>query len=1111
MLTSWKTIHTTLEYNTPISPGSSSSKKKKKSKKALSSAADDIESSSSSTSFGAQFVVIEDDKSPSNSSKKRRKVEESQPINFGISRKDKYTFDTSPSISHVEDEKKVILCVTTPHRAVFLDNEGDTATGSSSSSRTSSLIENKSRSYVTKPGIDSSFSLTTNTTSSLMTDEGTSSGEGGSETFSGILPTGVQYHPSTNLLYGVRNSGSEIAIWSALPSSKLAGPDDTTKSSGMMNGGKMNGSATPNSKKRKPPHNQHQQQQKRPIENEIFSERIHLPKGKVVTSLTPFSIPVPNSSSSKKNKKAKGGGGGGGSNNNNTKTLAIGATGCCDDGSIWIVSRFANQIDDKFQLRIIDGTSIKKKNEKVLDSCISGAFGNISHDHAKSDSITLFIQSVILSNGKDRSNISVRTHKVRVYGSVAAAKGGKKGGGRGDKHSSTIHLEKYTSQDVIELETSNVAVKLESSQGPPLSQLSIVHKKQNIQEESSDGWMFTSVDFFNSKLKSKMSFPLPYNNDDMIIQHETVFSFGKLGPNIIALLMKGQGKESSVMSLRVLDYQRKAELSKISWVEGGVDDDDKQSTMNILNGKVCHSMVTNELDGSVALLTTSSSSLDVLYSKLDLSSTRITARADQAPLKVTSNSASLAATLRLVATSAPLKADTNELITTKESSDLASMITNDATANIAHQRQVDNAVDEACKLLATSAKELIAATVNSNSEKHSSVTNGKSKKGSKSSKKSSRADLISWKEVYQNSCNLIATATEGGKPEKGLVNGIIDRGDGVETSDMPKGFLEIAFKESATILLTLYKADDSIKGQKTFQKTVQEAAYVILEILKTKVISSRADYGVGRLLYRGNILLSILKACPPTFGNKEHVGKFHIINAMLDNVDDIHEVALVSILRHMLRKVNVDDVVSFYTTNSSDTTKRGARLSRQYKAISDAEEDSRKEIETKLLSEALLSVASKVVKYSKCNHTFLTKAMKDSVNTKEEVETLLLTFSKLLKLGSTTRDTDTTKSETQVITLSMGTIYWISALTDAHVEKISTITNEGGVAMEKFHRSLRSAVAQSEFSSEIKDTIDSFLSPRATTRVAKAKSIIATSRTGDTDTVPSYSMEYLNF
>ena len=65
--------------------------------------------------------------------------------------------------------------------------------------------------------------------------------------------------------------------------------------------------------------------------------------------------------------------------------------------------------------------------------------------------------------------------------------------------------------------------------------------------------------------------------------------------------------------------------------------------------------------------------------------------------------------------------------------------------------------------------------------------------------------------------------------------------------------------------------------------------------------------------------------------------------------------------------------------------------------------------------------------------------------------------------------------------------------------------------MERFQRSVRSAVAQSEFASEIKDTIDSMLSPKATTRVAKAKSIIATSRTGDTDTVPSYSMEWLNF
>lgn len=982
-----------------------------------------------------------------------------------------------------------ILCLTSPHRVVFM---GKGESGSSAADH-GNLMESKSRNYVTRPGAGSRFSLP-GTTGQNTTGKGT---------FAGMLPPGAQYDPASNLIYAIRNGGSEVAVWTAAPSSALAGPDDEG-SEVAINGKKM----TPKkARKRKAQQPQDIHGSGSPADD-IISQRLQIPEGKKAVTLTPFSI------------KGQG------------SLAAVGAAGCCDDGSIWVAICFqSSESCGQFQLLMVEGSSTdvaapvvkvstrrksssaktngdRKGGWVLLDSRVTGKVDSrgISGAGGDGSSVLLTIQSVILSEDKN-AQVAFRNHQVCIHNTESS-----------NTHLSVL-VERSTKQDILQLASSesDIAVKLDVN----ADSLSIVHRK------SKDGWMFTSIDLSRSDgalINSTRTFPLPF---DGLNGSATVFSFGRVGQNVVAMLMKSQSiehPETSLMSLRVIDFQRKAELSSLCWIEGDDAENEeptsisKDSILNkMLHGKQCHAMITNELDGSIALLTSSKEdkgSLDIVFSKLEVNSTKT----QDAPMA--SSSTSLASALRFVATSAPYPLEAkNPAPQGRPNAKLANVISSEADDNNARQCVVDDAVEKACKLLATSAKELIELTTGSIEKANGSNTNGETRNGSKARKSIARS--ISWREVYHDGSMLI-TEAKGGKPNdnKNLMNGI--RGDvdtpmalkSAKTNELPKRFIEAAFKETVTVLLSLHKESAPTKAQKGFQKTIQEAIYILVEVLGTNLISARSDYGVG-LLHRGNVLLSILQACPsPSLSDIGNgiVGKLHVIDVMLEHVQDIQEGVLVSILRFVLRNVKVEDVEGYYSTISA-TSKKGTRLSNQHKELTDLQEDEQKLIGIRLLSEAMLDFTSKIVTYSSCNHSFLTKAMRDSIGASGEVETLLLTLAKLLKLGSTRKsreddDDSSNNPHSNQVSLSLGTIHWISALTDAHMDTILKITNEGGLVIDRIQRAVRSAMAQSEFANEVREISDLFMSGE-TTDVVK-KSSIAHSSSRDTAIV-SYSMERLAF
>ena len=1131
MLAAWKTAPTSIVYNNSSLPSTATAatannKKKKKSRKsssALSSSSD----APSSLNFGAQFVTLDNgpqaqDKTNPSNSKKRRKV--------GNANKDHKNNDKNNSVpfidEYIEEEvtKSSMICITSPHRVVFLENNKEVgnsaskARGASPSTPSSSVLkENELRRYISKPGTDSSFSLGCNNT--IITETTTNN----FKALSGLPASGVQYDPSANLIYGIRNSGAEIAIWSAAPCSMIAGPDEgVVNSSNGMNGAKV--IASPNNAKKRMPHHHHQQQQQstpQKYKGGITLERFQLPHGKTVTSLTPFSITLEYRTQTPKKRKRVGGSGGGGLQNIKT----IGGAGCCDDGTIWVATRRSvnHSNDDKFHLHLLkEGSLLVNSNNdgswKVLDSCISNVVGTTNVNEGKS-SVVLSIQSVIMSTDK-QPKVCVRNHQVRISNA------------KHSKHS-TVQIEKYTSEELLVLETNDISAKIESGESST-AQLSIVHRMKQKNSDGSSQWMFTSGTISTAKggaalNMSRSSFPLSHKDD--MAHCDTVFSFGKVGKNITALLMQGQKESSTVMSLRIIDCQRKIQLSSVSWIEGELKDETTRAGNalgDMLQGKVCKAMITNESDGSIALLVSSneptengssSKTLDVVFSKLNLGSTMtVLTLDDDEPTKVVPTSGtSLASRLRFAATSAPPADEIKELTLRRQSFDMTGMISRDASsAQDARQRKVESAVVKACQLLTTSAKELIEKTiVNDNGE------NDKSIKGSKSSKKSSTSS-ISWKEVYRNGCTLVAEAKGDVKVsnhKKKVVNGIIDKSNVSKTSltsEMPRGFVEVAFEQCATILLSLHRADAPTKAQKTFHVAVQEVTSILIECLQTSAFSARAEYGINPLLSRGNsVFLSILQACPTQVStniSNTHVGKLHVINAILKYVGDIHETMLVSILRFVLRKVSMGDAMAFFNTDtSSDISRRGARLISQYKALADdAPDDSRKAIENKLLSEAVLGFLSKIVTYSDCSHTFLAQAMRDKINT-NEVETLLLTLTRLLK-NSTISDDST--STNKVYSTSMGAIHWISALTDAHMGTVSKISYGDGVVIDRMKRVVRYAMTHSEFANGALETSNFIVSKETMKKRRMAKkpppsSVAKLKEKKKDEDLPFYTMERL--
>jgi hypothetical protein len=586
--------------------------------------------------------------------------------------------------------------------------------------------------------------------------------------------------------------------------------------------------------------------------------------------------------------------------------------------------------------------------------------------------------------------------------------------------------------------------------------------------------------------------------------------------DVIAVLVKCRRHcpETIIMSLRVIDIRRKAVLSSVCWVEGDVSMiNDINLTKNsrltkMLHDKPCRAMITNELNGSIALLTSSKGGSLLIFScKLQIGSSSLQSTA------IAYSNTSLASTLRLVATSALPPLDTRELtLTDGPSFSLSNAISGDA--DISHNPSVDYDTADifvATKLLTSSAKKIIEHGWTGNRL----ITNGKSKLVSKNFE--TNVHSISFKQVYQDCCMMISKS-KGGKHNcrNKIVNGIKDGVTNVKTLEpvttrgMPKGFVELAFKESAAVLLSLNEAKAPAKNQIEFLEVIQEAICVLVDVLQTNHISARADYGFGSLL-RENVFLSILRACPSIFSTdveNKIVGKLHVLEAILNHVLDIPESTLVSFLRFLIRNVTVNDVMAYYVT-SPETSKRGIALSNRYKAMPDTQDDERNQIGTKLLSEAVLDFTSKVVMYSRCNHSFLTKAMRDSIDSSGEVEALLLTLSKLLRVGGTGKLQENTNDSSTHINLSSGTIQWITALTDAHMCTIVSITNAGGLVVDRLQRAVRSALAQSEFANELRKISDSAMTGRWLTNVEATQAAENSSQT-DTAIMP-YTVERLAF
>ncbi len=1037
MLTTWKQTRTTIECPLTSSATSRDSgdarKKKKKTKKSRPSeeekeedailshtTQDDGDDDDVVAVMGAQFVPP----LSHHSSYLREKIHAS----LGKSSKKRRKINNEAAM-----EKEPILCITSPHRVVFMENKGE-----KSKNDDGTMIESKSRTYVSRPGASSRFTLHGNigkyaSFSSGKNDSDNDDGPSAAVAFAGMIPPGAKYDPASNLIYAIRNGGAEIAIWSAVSYSILPGPDDD------VGAGRINGTTSERT-------DAHESSSA----DAIISSRLKLPRGKNAVTLMPISIPA----SSLEGKETIG---------------ADGAVGCCEDGSIWLAIRHLSDGKcSKFQILVVDGSSNEvvepssasrsgvkatKRRKTSTTNTNSGlrlldssAIGTI-----EKSAVHISIHSVLLSG--DNAQVVYRSHQLRVDNKEVSSDA-----------QGAIHIERCRTQNIMQLDksASDIAVKL----NPGADSLLIVHNER-------DRWLVTSINLSESDgalTNSIRTFSLPGDH----AKSTTVFSFGMLGRSVVAMLMKSQLSKSkaSVMVLRIIDFRRKAELSSICWLEGddlGMEGADLRfkniPRMKLLIGKRCNAMVTNASDGSIALMTSTDEDtglLHIVHSKLEASS----AVGIGAP--TATDCTSLASALRFAVLSGPSHTPT------VPSLNLLKTITKDAE-HVVQSTSVDGAFDEVCTLLTTTAKELIQHAGKS-AVANGVIVNGKSRKGLQYSAKN--ACSISWRKVYQDCCTLLLnTNGKGVNQSTNMVNGIVNSSTRILSEDVPKGFFEVAFKETANILLSFHQVGAPINGKSGSQEVVRDATSVLLEVLRTKRISSRRDYGI-KLNSRDHIFLSILHACPTLLqaaNGYKTVGKLHVMNAILDNVQDIPEGVLVSILRFLLRYVSVDDVIAYYPC-ASDASERGIKLLNQYtaKSLSDAQEESRKLIGTKLLSEAVLDFTSKIVTYSKCNQSFLTHAIRVSINSSGEVETLLLTLAKLLRVGRPQILEGDCATPLQKIGPFLGAIQWITALTDAHMCTILKISNEGGVVMDRIQHAVRSVIAQSEFANEVRELLNLF-------------------------------------
>lgn len=922
-------------------------------------------------------------------------------------RKSSNGLNADASIENMEP----ILCVTSSHRVALL--------GRSSAASGATLSESKSRNYVSRPGYSTSFDVATKPHSTLE----------------GVASCGAQYDPVSNLLYAIRNGG-ELVIWTASSSSVIQGPDQT------LDDGKdtsLNDTASQNTKKRKEP------ESTASSFDRIISERLNFPDGMVPVTLNPFYC------------------------QEQQQLSAIGASGCCHDGSIWVaISRDGNS---SFDLLVVDGSSMasngkvtEKKgrskkdngvvvnNWKLLDSRARRSFDKGSGE--LKNSLMIKVQSVLLN--QDDGRVILRQHHIRV-----SVVGGKE----------CSHLVNFATHTILE-----VSNKDDITANISGNSLCIVHTNEN------GGCVLSSVELSRGDKEmagSLTSITLKNKSE----KKSSLFSFGCVGENLYAMLSKEkcQPSGSLLSTLRILDIRRKVELLVHSWKEGGTGGVDISPTdavlTKMLHDKRCHAMITNELDGSLVLITsTRTGAIGVI-------SSTISTNADGFLLndESSSNTSSLVLALRAVAASESLPPDPSIYPKDDES---------------VKQKNVDAAVDLACDELNQVAGSILHFIEGLGDDR---TTN--SGKGSKSKEGTTTTPVepMSWRVAFDDGKSKIKNANDVDTASvhiNGLMNGINSKSKpqmNQELSEQPRRYIAAAFRHTFTLLLSIHKTAKKLSGNDSLilEKIRQESIGVLSKVLRSHCLQSRIDCDIN-VSGGGNAFIKLFRSYPSVLlqnlqNERIHsIGALHILNDMLQHVTDLSESLLVYMIRFLMRSVGVNDATAYYYAKASSRAKKsskGYKLSKQLRHSSEATSETdniRSQAESKLLAEAVLDFSSKIVTYSKCNPSLLSKSMRE-ILTAAEVEPFLAILSKLLKLCETSR----WQREGSIgSSLCVRVIDWISSLTEAHSGTILKISDEGSLVVNRIQADIQAVVDQTNAANELMELsgriTDGFADPKTT-------------------------------
>jgi hypothetical protein len=440
-------------------------------------------------------------------------------------------------------------------------------------------------------------------------------------------------------------------------------------------------------------------------------------------------------------------------------------------------------------------------------------------------------------------------------------------------------------------------------------------------------------------------------------------------------------------------------------------------------------------------------------------------------------------------------------------------------SGLVNDNHVDAAIDLACQELNGAAEAILGYIANLSEGRNEPISNGKTNK-KVLAKTSVKPDH--WRNAFFNGMTMIQKAknpSDDVKAMNGLINGLKSEHKQIKKpKEQSQHYVTVAFTRTVMILMALHRklkslsADDS----QVLEKIRQEAILVLLEVLQSNCLQSRAELDV-KIPEGGNAFMQLFKVCPSVLLLNEDcpssVGALDILNAILHHVQDLSERLLVILIRFVLRCVTTYDVTSYYSKGPSSHTvlksPKGSKLARRLQQLCSGETDDqtkdlKRELETKLLSEALLEFTSKIVRYSTCNPSLLSKSMKDILTT-AEVETVLVTLSKLLKLGDDTIGQKECSSHSSLYT---GVIDWISSLTDAHTSNIIKVSDEGSLVVNRIAADVRSAVNQTAAANDLMELSDRIIDSFSE---QKGKKLSAGIKTTKTTSIAAYTIERLVF